>query len=200
MEAGSGHGIVSACFDSRIGVSAGGRHCANGDLADLATDRPIGPNSGSPDVSQNFRPWRSTFKSALNQRPKPLGTSARSRFEQAMWGERQQYETSGAWPAQRDEPEAVAVPSSSLTRTGLFNWFQRTLQLGDTNNPRTAYRAFLFAIVSWLPLVALAGAQRLAINDDPRKSLLLDFTVHARFLVAIPFFILGGSIADRKSV
>src|SRR5215813_11891030 len=127
-----------------------------------------------------------------------MRASARRRFKQAMWDEIRQDEASGARPDQWAEPAAVAVPGSSLMLTGPFNWFQRTLQLGDANNPRTASRAFLFAIVSWLPLVALAGVQRLAINDDPRKSLLLDLTVYARFLLAIPLFILGESIAARR--
>ena len=62
----------------------------------------------------------------------------------------------------------------------------------------TARRALLFALVSWLPLAALAAVQGLAINDDPRRSLLLDFTVYARFLVAVPLFIIGESVADRR--
>jgi len=115
-----------------------------------------------------------------------------------MWDEIRQDEASGARPDQLDEPADMAVPGSSLMRTGPFNWFQRTLQLGDADDPRTPSRAFLFAIVSWLPLVALAGVQGLAINDDPRKSLLLDFTVYARFLLAIPLFIFGESIAYRR--
>ncbi len=112
-----------------------------------------------------------------------------------MWRKREREEESGAWLDHRDNQMAAAVPLSSAMLTGPFNWLQRTLPLGDANDPRTANRAFLFAIISWLPLVALAGVQGLAISDDPRKSLLLDFTVYARFLLAIPLFILGEKIA-----
>jgi hypothetical protein len=42
------------CIDFRIGVYAGGRHCTNGDLADLAADRAIGRNRSHPDVYQLF--------------------------------------------------------------------------------------------------------------------------------------------------
>jgi hypothetical protein len=70
--------------------------------------------------------------------------------------------------------------------------------LEDSRNPRTARRAFLFALVSWAPLAALAAVQGLAINADPRRSLLLDFTVYARFLVAVPIFILGEIVADSR--
>ncbi len=79
-----------------------------------------------------------------------------------------------------------------------FYQIQQTFRLADARNLGTGWRAFLFALVSWLPLVALAEAQGLAINDDPRRSLLLDFTVYARFLVAIPLFILGASVADSR--
>jgi hypothetical protein len=70
--------------------------------------------------------------------------------------------------------------------------------LADAGDPGTGRRSFLLAFVSWLPLVALAGAQGLAVNEDPRRSLLMDFTVYARFLVAIPLFILGERVADSK--
>jgi hypothetical protein len=91
-----------------------------------------------------------------------------------------------------------ADSDSYLMRSGPFHRFQQTIHLEDPLNPRTARRAFLFALVSWLPLAALAAVQGLAINDDPRRSLLLDFTVYARFLVAVPIFILGESVADRR--
>jgi hypothetical protein len=91
-----------------------------------------------------------------------------------------------------------ASPDLSMMRSGPFHRFQQTLHLEDPRNPRTARRAFLFALVTWLPMAALAAVQGLAINDDPRRSLLLDFTVYARFLVAVPLFIIGESVADRR--
>src|SRR5262245_46377562 len=106
-----------------------------------------------------------------------------------------QYIAQDARHAQRVEP---ADSDSSLMRGGPFHRFQRTLHLEDPVNPRTARRALLFSLVSWLPLAALAAVQGLAINEDPRRSLLLDFTVYARFLVAVPLFIIGESVADRR--
>ncbi|HEV2667737.1 MAG TPA: hypothetical protein VG324_22670 [Blastocatellia bacterium] len=103
-----------------------------------------------------------------------------------------------AGATQWTEPTAPAGPDSSLMRSGPFHRFQQTLHLEDPLNPRTARRALLFALVSWLPMVALAAVQGLAVNADPRRSLLLDLTVYARFLVAVPFFILGESVADRR--
>jgi hypothetical protein len=89
-------------------------------------------------------------------------------------------------------------PDLSLMRSGPFHRFQQTLHLEDPLHPRTARRAILFALVSWAPLAALAAVQGLAVNDDPRRSLLMDFTVYARFLVAIPIFIIGESVADSR--
>src|SRR5215510_389375 len=106
-----------------------------------------------------------------------------------------QYIAQDARHAQRVEP---ADSDSSLKRSGPFHRFQQALHLEDPLNPRTSRRALLFALVSWLPLAALAAVQGLAINVDPRRSLLLDFTVYARFLVAVPIFILGESVADRR--
>jgi hypothetical protein len=100
----------------------------------------------------------------------------------------------GAWADKDASPQA----DSSLMRGGSFYQFQRTLRLADADDPRTARRAFLFALVAWLPLVALAGAQGLAVNPDPRRSLLMDFTVYARFLIAIPLFLIGERVADNK--
>jgi hypothetical protein len=114
-----------------------------------------------------------------------------------MWNAENQDKAQDARAAQWAEPAAPAGPDSFLMRSGPFHRFQQTLHLEDPLHPRTAIRALLFALVSWLPLAALAAVQGLAINVDPRRSLLLDLTVYARFLVAVPLFILGESVADR---
>jgi hypothetical protein len=98
----------------------------------------------------------------------------------------------------KDDIFSFSSIHNSKMRGETFYQFQQTFRLADARNLGTGGRALLFALVSWLPLVALAGAQGLAINDDPRRSLLLDFTVYARFLLAIPLFIIGASVADRR--
>ena len=115
-----------------------------------------------------------------------------------MWNAKNHDRAPDAGAAQWAEPAALAGPDSLLMRSGPFHRFQQTLHLEDPLHPRTARRALLFALVSWLPLAALAAVQGLAINDDPRRSLLLDFTVYARFLVAVPLFIIGESVADCR--
>jgi len=115
-----------------------------------------------------------------------------------MWNAENHDRAPDAGAAQWAAPAALAGPDSLLMRSGPFHRFQQTLHLEDPLHPMTARRALLFALVSWLPLAALAAVQGLAINDDPRRSLLLDFTVYARFLVAVPLFIIGESVADRR--
>jgi len=112
-----------------------------------------------------------------------------------MWNSENQDRAQDAGAGRWAEP---AGPDWSLMRSGPFHRFQQTLHLEDSRNPRTARRAVLFALVTWAPLAALAAVQGLAINDDPRRSLLLDFTVYARFLVAVPLFILGESVGDDR--
>jgi len=115
-----------------------------------------------------------------------------------MWNAEKKDNVQDARALQWAEPAALAGLDPFLTRSGPFHRFQQALHLEDPLNPRTSRRALLFALVSWLPLAALAAVQGLAINVDPRRSLLLDFTVYARFLVAVPLFILGESVADRR--
>jgi hypothetical protein len=115
-----------------------------------------------------------------------------------MWNAEKHDNAQDARASQWAEPAAPAPLDPFLTRSGPFHRFQQTLHLEDPLNPRTPRRALLIALVSWLPLAALAAVQGLAINVDPRRSLLLDFTVYARFLVAVPLFILGESVADRR--
>jgi hypothetical protein len=115
-----------------------------------------------------------------------------------MWNAEKQDNAQDVRAAQLAAPAAPAPLDPFLVRSGPFHRFQQTLHLEDPLNPRTSRRALLFALVSWLPLAALAAVQGLAINVDPRRSLLLDFTVYARFLVAVPLFILGEGVADSR--
>lgn len=55
----------------------------------------------------------------------------------------------------------------------------------------TVRRAVLAAAVAWLPLVLLAAAQGHLTHPSPRESLLHDLTAYARYLVAVPAFILA---------
>jgi hypothetical protein len=74
-------------------------------------------------------------------------------------------------------------PCKSLTWIGL-------IRAGRADIPRRA----LFAVaVGWLPLAILTALQGDFIRADAANSFLLDFGVHARFLIAAPLLILAES-------
>jgi hypothetical protein len=88
--------------------------------------------------------------------------------------------------------------AAPILRAGPFNLLQEKVGLMDADHPRTLTRAVLFALVSWLPLIILAGIQGSAIKGDLEQSMLLDFSSHARFLIAVPLFIVGEVAADKR--
>jgi hypothetical protein len=111
--------------------------------------------------------------------------------------ERRRFEASGAHSTRGDGTNE-AWDAAPVLRAGPFNRLQEAVGLMDADHPRTVMRAALFAAVSWLPLVILAGAQGLALDSEPGRSMLLDFPIHARFLLAVPLFILGEAAADKR--
>jgi hypothetical protein len=88
--------------------------------------------------------------------------------------------------------------ASSILRRGPFYRLQQAIGLIDADNPRAMRRAVAFALVSWLPLVILAGVQGFALHHILERSVLKDFSTHARFLVAVPLLISGEAAADRR--
>lgn len=50
--------------------------------------------------------------------------------------------------------------------------------------------------ITWLPLAILCGVSRTALGDKVKIALLQDFSVYARFLVALPLLIVAESIID----
>jgi len=88
----------------------------------------------------------------------------------------------------------------SIIRGGLFYRLQERLNLVHENDSRTVARAFIFALVTWLPLFILAALQNLALTGDSRQSLLLDFPVYGRFLIAVPLFIIAENVIDDRYV
>lgn len=68
---------------------------------------------------------------------------------------------------------------------------QRSLGLIKPDQPRIIYRAVLAGLVGWVPLVVLAAVQASTLWGDNVRSLLLDFAVYARSLIAAPLFIVA---------
>lgn len=88
----------------------------------------------------------------------------------------------------------------SIVRGGLFYRLQERLRVVTENNSRIVARATVFALVSFCPLVILAAVQGFAINADTNRSMLLDFSVYGRFVVAIPLFVLAEGLVHERFV
>lgn len=71
--------------------------------------------------------------------------------------------------------------------------WQKVVGLIRPDNPRIVRRAQLVILIGWLPLALLAAVQFITLRDGAAKSLLFDFAVYARFLIAAPLFILAES-------
>jgi hypothetical protein len=68
---------------------------------------------------------------------------------------------------------------------------ERSLGLIKPDKPRIIHRTVLAGLVGWVPLVVLAAVQDSALWGDNVRSLLFDFAVYARFLIAAPLFVLA---------
>lgn len=66
----------------------------------------------------------------------------------------------------------------------------------DTRRGATA-AALVLAGLAWLPLLILSMAQGVAVGNGVRIPLLEDVSTYARFLVALPLFVLAGPFIDR---
>ena len=75
---------------------------------------------------------------------------------------------------------------------------QRSLGLVKPNEPRMVWRAVIAVLVGWVPLVVLAAAQDLTLGADRIRSLLLDFAVYARLLIAVPLFIVAEPVCFSR--
>lgn len=88
----------------------------------------------------------------------------------------------------------------SIIRGGLFYRLEERLKFVDANDSRVVTRAGIFALLTWFPLVMLANFQGLAINDDPHRSVLLDYSVYGRFLIAVPILIAAENLVENRYV
>lgn len=68
---------------------------------------------------------------------------------------------------------------------------QRSLGLVKPERPHVMRRALLAAGLAWLPLALLATVQGLRLRDGSASWFFSDFSVHARYLIALPAFILA---------
>lgn len=101
--------------------------------------------------------------------------------------------------------QAVAAPTGlevestgfSLVRGGPLYALQRAVGLTTAPNDGAIQRGLLLAAIAWLPLVALAFVDGVAVGAPGPASLLTDYAAWARFAIAVPLFVAVEPIADR---
>jgi len=71
---------------------------------------------------------------------------------------------------------------------------ERWIGLIKPHDLKIRTRAVLSILIGWLPLVVLAGLQDLIYGGNSLRSLFLDFGSFARYVVAVPLFIIAESI------
>jgi hypothetical protein len=87
-----------------------------------------------------------------------------------------------------EQPKESPRPFS-LVQGGLFYRFERFFRLVRNDPPDPAFRVWGGVVVTFLPLVVLAAIQDVLIGSRVTLPLLLDLTIWARFVIAIPLLV-----------
>ena len=97
----------------------------------------------------------------------------------------------------REQP-ASAEKYGELFSVGPPYRLQAVLGLIGPEDLRIKRRALIAALVAWLPLAVLTAIRGDFAHESGGQSLLSDFGVHARFLVAIPMLILADAMCGPR--
>ena len=100
--------------------------------------------------------------------------------------------------AEPAEPLSSEPPDFSLILGGpLFQLLRRAHLCGDVAE-LVSRRVIALALITWLPLLVLSIAEGHAWGDSVKVPFLLDVDVHARFLLALPLFIVAELVVHRR--
>ncbi|MET1083326.1 MAG: hypothetical protein ABWY12_09810 [Burkholderiales bacterium] len=98
-------------------------------------------------------------------------------------------------PAQTLSPEP---PDFSLVLGGpLYQLMRRTHLSGDVLE-MVSRRVIVLALIAWLPLLVLSIAEGHAWGGSVKLPFLMDVDVHARFLLALPLFIVAELVVHQR--
>jgi hypothetical protein len=96
-----------------------------------------------------------------------------------------------------DERKSVP-PRETIFGSGLPLEPQRWLGFFGGVRNNVVRRALVAVLVSWVPLAVLTAFQSLVFGSDGLRALLWDASVHARFLLAAPLFVLAEIECGRR--
>ena len=96
------------------------------------------------------------------------------------------------------EPLSSEPPDFSLILGGpLFQLLRRAHLCGDVAE-LVWRRVIALALITWLPLLVLSIVEGHAWGDSVKVPFLLDVDVHARFLLALPLFIVAELVVHER--
>jgi hypothetical protein len=95
--------------------------------------------------------------------------------------------------------DQIGIPSRPflLMEGGPFFNLQKRIGLIKQNSSRVKRRAFIAALITWLPLFLLAAMQSRAFGHVP-VPFVRDFSTYTRFLLAVPLLILAENILGPR--
>src|SRR5215471_11466583 len=87
----------------------------------------------------------------------------------------------------------------SVVEGGPLDRLQVRLGLMTLQKPRILRRAFVFALIAWLPLLILSAPQGVVLTNV-RVPFLYDPSAHVRFLLSVPLLILAEVVIGPRIV
>ncbi len=97
------------------------------------------------------------------------------------------------------EPDTYRSPVLALFEGGPFNASLRLARMRGQELRELCWRRTIFlVIVTWLPLMLLAASAGQLIGEAGTMPLLLDASVHVRFLIALPLLIMAEIGVDTR--
>jgi hypothetical protein len=96
--------------------------------------------------------------------------------------------------ADADPRLSDAAGETPFVRGGPFYRAQQSLRLIRPNQWNLARRLIVFIVVGWLPLILLT----LVLNPQALVSLLKEYRVHSRLLIAVPVLLIGEILMESR--
>jgi hypothetical protein len=93
-----------------------------------------------------------------------------------------------------DHPLTLGPPEVSLVRGGPFYRAQQAVRLIRPNQWNLVRRISVAIVVAWLPLIVLT----VLLNSPGLNSLLRDYRVYSRLLIAVPALLLGDLLMEAR--